>query len=279
MASIADPVTGVISKRTIMSKQCMTYCHWRYLRNPGIAQTDHLSQPCRKVSYLSSDMAMTSPPARVDDVFEKYHSQLETNSFQAKSFIEFSSELCRAVYSSLSWLPWLHNENYVIAYMQLFMNGRTKDLLTEPLYSQKHFSEICDHIVNHVSEIPGKDSPTLLLSLLYCGLEQTDPVALRLLAHCHESTNEFDIAQLRDCAYLLQSLGAKDFILVQKIISRLSDIMTQHPADLKINIEDLCAPNPVLAAYMNQELFEKCVFTILYKVNMTYQIYFIFYSA
>ena len=206
-------------------------------------------------------------PESVNDVFERYHALLEGGKFKPESFADFSIALCSAVYSSLGWLPWLHIDNQIIAFMQILMNGKTGRLLTEPLYGHAHFGSIYAHVDRNVDQIPRKDCPSVLMSFIYSGLDQTDPLVTKLLGQCYEGVPEFDIGQIRDLTHVLQSLGGRDFILAEKLVSRMDELLRSHPRDIAFEIRDLCVSNPVLAVYMSRELLEKCVSAMLFKVQ------------
>lgn len=209
----------------------------------------------------------SSVPESMDDVFERYLMLLEEGNFKPESFADFSSSLCSAVYAGLGWLPWLHSDNHIISFMQILMNRRTENLLREPLYNHRHFQSIYNHIDQNVSQIPRKDCPLVLLTLIYSGLDQEDLLVTKLLGQCYEAVPELDIAQLRDLTHVLQSLGGRDFLLAEKIISRMDEIFRSHPQDIQFEIRDLCVSNPVLAAYMSTELVEKCASAMLFKIQ------------
>ncbi|KAL8559753.1 hypothetical protein ACOMHN_002286 [Nucella lapillus] len=171
------------------------------------------------------------------------------------------------MYSSLRWLPWLHSENHFLSYLQILMNGKTSELLTEPLYSCQHFQRIYDHIERSVNEIPGKDCPAILLSLIYSGLDQTDALSVKLLNRCYDAVPEMNLQQLRDSTHLLQSFGNRDFVFAEKIVSRLKEVLSPSPENVQFEIRDLCVSNPVLGAYMSQELLETCISAMLFKAQ------------
>ena len=249
----------------------ITYCQFRYWKKVvcAIAQHGSTREHLKGQSQMCTAALSAERPApeSVNDVFERYHRLLEEGDFKPESFADFSTSLCLSVYASLGWLPWLHNDNHIISFMQILMNRRTDSLLREPLYSHKHFPAIYSHIDQNVGLIPRKDCPSVLLSLIYSGLDQEDPMVTKLLSQCYEAVPELDMVQLRDLTHILQSLGGRDFLLAEKVIARMNEIFHCDPQDIQFEIKDLCVSNPVLAVYMSSELLEKCVSAMLFKMQ------------
>ncbi|XP_076470468.1 uncharacterized protein LOC143300581 [Babylonia areolata] len=245
----------------------ITYSQWHHLRKAAISVSRPFHEHVRSQHETAASSTSSSMPEGAREVCEKYHSLLKTGEFKLESIVDFTSALCSAVYSSLRRLPWLHSENHIIAYLQILMNGRTTDLLAEPLYSCAYFQSICDHIECSVSEIPAKDCPSVLLSLLYSGLDQKDMVVAKLLSRCYDAVPEMNIQQVRDCAHLLQCLGNRDFVFAEKLVSRLNELLSHSPENAQFEIRDLCVSNPVLAAYMSQEMLERCIAAMLLKAQ------------
>ncbi|KAL8589915.1 hypothetical protein ACOMHN_024002 [Nucella lapillus] len=203
----------------------------------------------------------------VTDVFERYQALLDRDSFHTKQVVQFTTALRSAVYSSLGWLPWLHTDNHIIAFMQILMNGKVVELLRNPLYDEEHFGDILRHLEMLVDELPREDCPSVLLSLLYSGLDRTEPIVGALLARCQDSAPVLNIQQLRDLTHILQSLGGRDFTLAQRIVSRLDHLVSRDTRNLEFEVRDLCVFSPVLAVFMSRRLLNKTSRALLGKLQ------------
>ncbi|KAK7115473.1 FAST kinase domain-containing protein 1, mitochondrial-like [Littorina saxatilis] len=258
-----------MGRNSARGKSGISYSQWHFWRK-AVSARDHLHPPFQVSTALltTRSAAETSQaPESVNDVFERYSALLGAGNFRPESFIDFATSLCSAVYTGLSWLPWLHSDNRIIAFMQILMNDRNKDLLREPLYGHKHFQNIYDHIDRNVDHIPKQDCPSILLALLYSGLEKEDHLVIKLLGECYDAASMLNMHQLRDLTHVFQCLGGRDFALAEKIVCRMEEMLHPPTCEFQFEITDLCASNPVIAVYMSKGLLEKCVSAMLYKVQ------------
>lgn len=161
----------------------------------------------------------------------------------------------------------MHNHNHTISYMQMLMNDQIENLLKDPLYSSSQFDIIYKHISHNVDQVPLEDCPSLLISLLFSGLEQTDSLTRKLLARCHKAMPLLNIANLREMTHVLQCQQNRDFVLSEKIVQRLQEILRANPLDIDFDIQDLIFINPILASYMSQDMVDKCATAVLLKIK------------
>ena len=268
---------AVAGYRSLMStttrrQSHFTFCQWRYWKRVAEMQfhkswRDYMTYQWTVPAAVLSTSARNGSSGSVHDVLKQYYALLEKDAFSPEHIIDFTTALRSVVYANLGWVPWLHNDNHIIAFMQILMNSAIDDLLTTPLHSHAHFKHLYNHIDESMDQVPVVHCPSILLSLLYSGLDTEDPLVCKLLYRCHDATSKLNVHQLRDLSHILQTLGGKDFPLAEKVVSRLDDIFSQDPQTVDFEIKDLCVMNPVLAVYMSKGLLEKCASAMLVKVQ------------
>lgn len=241
----------------------LTCYHWYYLRNvlynPSLCIQHRMlhTPPVRNEMYV-----------RVNEVFNDYHSRLMNGGFTPESVVTFTSKLHSAMYADLGWLPWLHVENHIIAYMQILMNNQRNSLLREMLYKHRHFEAIYNTIFRNLDKIPAEHCPSILLSLLHCGLDQADPVVVVLLTKCYDFIPTADIPSLRKLTHIMQGLDSRNLLLAGKIVERLDKILKNNNfEDIDVAIDDICKTVPIIAGYMSSDLLKACVKFVLQKMN------------
>ncbi|XP_076449755.1 FAST kinase domain-containing protein 1, mitochondrial-like [Babylonia areolata] len=267
---VGQTLYSTLVRRSLVSRghPGLTFCQWRYLRLHFGARTGVIQfVNSHQWSTGKAKCTQSEHSESVADVLERYHTLLDRNSFHPECVTQFTTALRSAVYSNLHSLPWLHNDNHVIAFMQILMNGKIEDLLRKPLYDQEHFHSICQQIEQLSDLIPGHDCPSVLLSLLYSGVDRTEPVVHKLLARCHDAAPDLSVHQLRDLTHILQTLGGRDFHLAEKILSRLDELLSRDIKEVEFEVRDVCVSNPILAVYMSQDLLEKMAHAVLAKLH------------
>lgn len=205
-----------------------------------------------------------------DNVFDLYHQLLVKGAFKPDMVIDFATTLRTAVYSDLHRLPWLHSYNNIISYMQILMNKRVDDLLTAPLYKHKHFELIYDHICRNMNHIPLEHCPGILVSLLFSGLEKTDPIVPWFLDRCYDFFPRANMKDLGDMTNILQSFNSKSFPFAEKIIQRLEELISSESETHLFSIIAMCTIHPVCGIYMSQSLSDRCVRAMLAKVQVEF---------
>ncbi|XP_025116000.1 FAST kinase domain-containing protein 1, mitochondrial-like isoform X2 [Pomacea canaliculata] len=226
------------------------------------------SFPLYTVQNASHSPIRNEMYVRVNEVFNDYHSRLMNGGFTPESVVTFTGKLHSAMYADLGWLPWLHVENHIIAYMQILMNNQRNSLLRKTLYKHRHFEAIYNTIFRNLDEIPAEHCPSILLSLLHCGLDQSDPVVVVLLTKCYDFIPTADIPSLRKLTYIMQGLDSRNLLLAGKIVERLDKILKNNNfEDIDVAIDDICNTVPIIAAYMSSDLLKACVKVVLRKMN------------
>lgn len=168
----------------------------------------------------------------------------------------FITDFLHDEYNKLSECPWLCADNYSIIFMQLTMNGKVEEIF-DHLKDCPYFINLLEYLDKNLDNVPDEDITSLLLNLLYLGIPSHSRIAHRLFSRIYDILPSCNLATLAAFSKVSKTLRRVDYLLVEKAIQRLREILETD--DIIINIQDLTMVVNDLHYSMSQDFYQYIV--------------------